>query len=344
MGVHTYLRRTGTQAPASAAPHVSVSPDTPRSLLVASSGGHLSELRELADRLPLLGVPLWVTFETPQARSLLADDDVAYVHATGPRDLRNTLRNIPVAQRLLREHNVVEVISTGAAVAVTFLPLARLHGIDAHYIESAARSHAPSVTGRLMARTPGVHCYSQYQRWASGTWRYAGSILDRFVTLPVVVAAPPERPLRVVVALGTQQYRFDRLVDAVRAIAEPNWSITWQHGPNDYGELAGDQHGVMESESFEAACRDADLVIGQAGVGTALAALEGGTVPILVPRDAAHHEHVDDHQSQIADELASRGLAITATPAELTRDVVRDALTRRVVMTDDTVPFQLVRQ
>lgn len=344
MGVHTSLRRLPSLAPQATAPVLAAGTDTPRSLLVASGGGHLTELRELAARLPLLGVPLWVTFDNPQARSLLADDDVAYVRTTRPRDLRNTLRNIPAARRLMREHNVVEVISTGAAVAVAFLPLARRYGIDAHYIESAARSHAPSVTGRLMAHTPGVHCYSQYERWADGTWTYAGSILDRFVTQPALTTNVEARPLRVVVALGTQEYRFDRLVNAVRAIAAPNWSITWQHGPNDYGELVGDRYGVMGSETFEQACRDADLVIGQAGVGTALAALEGGTVPILVPREGAHHEHVDDHQSQIAEELAERGLAITVRPEDLTLERVREALTRTVVTLDETVPFRLVRQ
>lgn len=344
MGAHTFLRRMPPIGVESASSQLVVGTDAPRSLLVASSGGHLTELHELVARLPLLGVPLWVTFDNPQARSLLSGDDVAFVRTTRPRDLRNTLRNLPAASRLLREHNVVEVISTGAAVAVTFLPLARLHGIDAHYIESAARSHAPSVTGRLMARTPGVHCYSQYERWANGTWQYAGSILDRFVARSVVAEPSPSRPLRVVVALGTQRYRFDRLVDAVRAIAEPTWQITWQHGPNDYGELPGASYGVMESDAFEQACRDADLVIGQAGVGTALAALEGGTVPILVPRDELHHEHVDDHQREIAAELASRGLAISAAPAELTSELVREALTRRVVAIDETVPFRLVRQ
>ena len=49
--------------------------------------------------------------------------------------------------------------------------------------------------------------------------------------------------------------------------------------------------------------READVVVAHAGVGTALAALEVGKCPVLVPRRLAHGEHVDDHQVQIASEL-----------------------------------------
>ena len=45
-------------------------------LLVASSGGHLKELHQLRDRVRGVSGPFrWVTFDTPQSRSLLRDED-----------------------------------------------------------------------------------------------------------------------------------------------------------------------------------------------------------------------------------------------------------------------------
>ncbi len=58
------------------------------------------------------------------------------------------------------------------------------------YIESAARATGPSVTGRLMARVPGVQRYAQYRAWATGRWRYGGSVFDAFTGW---TARPPAR-------------------------------------------------------------------------------------------------------------------------------------------------------
>src|SRR5687768_1792593 len=120
-------------------------------LLVASSGGHLAELHHLAGRLPgSAGDPTWVTFDTPQSRSLLEGCDVRYLPYTGPRAYRQTLRNTLTARAVIRSRRFDRVISTGAAPALSFLPLARAHRIEAIYIESAARSEGPSATGRLL--------------------------------------------------------------------------------------------------------------------------------------------------------------------------------------------------
>ena len=45
-----------------------------KTLLAASEGGHLIELSLLAERLSLPGERAWVTFDTPQSRSLLGGE------------------------------------------------------------------------------------------------------------------------------------------------------------------------------------------------------------------------------------------------------------------------------
>jgi UDP-N-acetylglucosamine:LPS N-acetylglucosamine transferase len=117
-------------------------------LLVGSSGGHLAQLLALEpwyrDRKRS-----WVTFRTPDARSLLADEDVVWAHYPTTRNLRNLIRNAALAVRVLRRRNVDAVVTTGAGVALPFVALARLRGIPAVYIEVYDRIDSATLTARL---------------------------------------------------------------------------------------------------------------------------------------------------------------------------------------------------
>ncbi len=83
------------------------------------------------------------------------------------------------------------------------------------------------------------------------------------------------------------------------------------------------------------------MVIALAGVGGAITALEAGKHPILVPRRADRHEHVDDHQVQVARELDRRGLATLRYPEDLVAADLEAAITRSV-RTAAPPPFTLV--
>lgn len=118
-------------------------------LLVASSGGHLLELSKLKDGWPP-GDRHWVTFDTVDARSMLAGENVSYAAHPTNRNLPNLLRNVVLAARLLRSLRPYAVLTTGAGVAVPFCWLGRLLGARVVYIESFARIDGPSLTGRLV--------------------------------------------------------------------------------------------------------------------------------------------------------------------------------------------------
>src|SRR5256885_16077603 len=120
-------------------------------LMLASVGGHLKDLAQLAPRLPggSSDDELWVTFDTPQSRSLLADRRVVFVRDTPSRDAKSIALNAVAASRLLRKHQVDCVVSTGAGVALSFTPLARALGAEVHYIKDSARGSSPSATIRL---------------------------------------------------------------------------------------------------------------------------------------------------------------------------------------------------
>jgi UDP-N-acetylglucosamine--N-acetylmuramyl-(pentapeptide) pyrophosphoryl-undecaprenol N-acetylglucosamine transferase len=130
--------------------HRRLAPEATR-ILIASTGGHLAEMLALAPRLaPASTDEVWVTFDSDQSRSLLEGRHVEFVRDTPPRDWRSVLNNVGAAQRILSKYNVGAVVSSGAGIALSFLPLARIKGIPTHYIESCARIDGPSLTGRLL--------------------------------------------------------------------------------------------------------------------------------------------------------------------------------------------------
>jgi beta-1,4-N-acetylglucosaminyltransferase len=118
-------------------------------LLVASSGGHLLQLLQLRD----VWRPEerhWVTFDRPDAQSLLAGESVTHACHPTNRNLPNLLRNLVLAFRLVREQRPRAIVSTGAGVAVPFAVAGRLHGARVVYVESLTRVDKPSLTGRLI--------------------------------------------------------------------------------------------------------------------------------------------------------------------------------------------------
>ena len=91
-------------------------------LLVGSSGGHLAQLLALrswwGDR-----ERAWVTFPTPDAKSQLAGERVAWAYYPTTRNIPNLIRNTGLAFRLMGKHKPSVVLSTGAGVAVPFFVL-----------------------------------------------------------------------------------------------------------------------------------------------------------------------------------------------------------------------------
>lgn len=116
---------------------------------MASSGGHLFQLLRLRDGWSPQDRH-WVTFDTADARSLLAGEAVTYAAHPTNRNLPNLLRNAVLATRLIRRLRPRAIVSTGAGVAVPFCWLGRLAGARVVYIESFARIEGPSLTGRLV--------------------------------------------------------------------------------------------------------------------------------------------------------------------------------------------------
>jgi UDP-N-acetylglucosamine--N-acetylmuramyl-(pentapeptide) pyrophosphoryl-undecaprenol N-acetylglucosamine transferase len=309
-------------------------------LLIATTGGHLAQLVELAGRLPGIGPErLWVTFDTPQSRSLLAGQAVRFIPFIHERDVLGVARGTAICRQLFKELPIEAVVSTGSAIALAFLPYAALRGVPAHYIESSARVGAPSLTGRLLAGIPGIRLYRQYPHAATGRWAYGGSVFDAFSVSPGLVEAAPVR--RAVVTLGSVEQSFRRLLDHLVPLLPANAEVLWQTGHTPTDGLGIEVRAFLPAAELAGAMATADVVVAHAGCGSALGALNAGKLPILVPRDAARGELVDGHQIELASWLAGRGLALHRSPESLSLADLEHAAAVRVRRTAEPPPFAL---
>jgi UDP-N-acetylglucosamine--N-acetylmuramyl-(pentapeptide) pyrophosphoryl-undecaprenol N-acetylglucosamine transferase len=306
-------------------------------MLVASTGGHLTQLHRLAKQvLPEDEPRVWLTFDTPQSRSLLDGEEVVHVPYVSPRDVRGVLGAMPAAARALRDHQVDQVLSTGSAVALSVIPLARARGITCRYIESAARASGPSVTGRLLELVPGTQRYTQYQTWDRQRWRVGPSVFDGFAPVPATADGPIRR---VVVTLGTiEGYGFRSLLERLLEILPADCEVLWQTGDTETNGLPLEATPVLPYRDLLREIARADVVVAHAGIGSALTALECGRAPVLVPRRESRGEHVDDHQQQIAHELDHRGLALAREVEDLTLDDLHESRTVTIVPPEQAGP------
>jgi UDP-N-acetylglucosamine transferase subunit ALG13 len=299
-------------------------------LLVASAGGHLTQLLRLRHHFAASSDECaWVTYDSVQGRELRESSPVIFGHGPSTRSLRAAVGNHRLARRLLGSRPIERIISTGAGIAVPFLTVAARHGVEAVYVESATRTDGPSLSGRMLERIAGVSCYSQWA-WARRGWHEGPWVFDAFTA--TTTPPTPVRGRRILVTLGTHPcYRFERLVEQVARVRRPTDRVVWQTGATPVPAHVGRATGSLRPSEFERLVDDSDVVIGHAGIGTAIKAMERGKFPILVPRRRQRGEHVDDHQVTLARLLDYKGLALAREPCELRASDLDAVAGRRIL-------------
>ena len=256
---------------------------------------------------------VWVTAATAQSQALLRGQDVEWVRQVGSRQLGRVLASLPQATRVIRRRRPERVVSTGAALSVPYLVAARLMGIETHYVESATRLEGPSVTGRIAQALPGVTLHRQAVSWQNGgaAWQEIESVFDAFEWRSQAAPGAP----RVLVILGTERFAFSRAVRAVTEAVPRGAEIVWQLGHTPApADLPGEARAWFTFDELEQEASAADVVVTHCGVGSVLMALRSGKCPVVIPRESAHREHVDDHQTQLARVLSESGLVIVPDP------------------------------
>jgi UDP-N-acetylglucosamine:LPS N-acetylglucosamine transferase len=93
----------------------------------------------------------WVTFDTPDAKSLLEGERRYWAHHPTNRHVPNLIRNSFQAIRILLRERPSLIVSSGAAPAIPYFWLARVFGARAVFIEVLDRLDSPTITGRVVS-------------------------------------------------------------------------------------------------------------------------------------------------------------------------------------------------
>ena len=114
----------------------------------------------------------WVTLPGADVDHLLEGRDVVLGCGPTNRSLKNLIRNFRIAWRTVRDYQPHVILSTGAALAVPFFIVGRLHGKRCVYVESFTRINGLSISGRMVY--PLAHAF--FVQWPSLTKRFRKAV------------------------------------------------------------------------------------------------------------------------------------------------------------------------
>jgi UDP-N-acetylglucosamine--N-acetylmuramyl-(pentapeptide) pyrophosphoryl-undecaprenol N-acetylglucosamine transferase len=294
-----------------------------RVCLAASGGGHIRQLLDL-EKTWANHEYFFVSEDTALSRSLIQRFPVHFLchFALGQarRDgLTQTilagLRNFWGAARIIFLKRPDIVISTGAGTVFFLILWAKLFGAKFILIESFARFDKPSVFA-CMAAPFANHVVVQ-----SAALAKAFPNASVFDPLEILNNPRPAKKNLLFATVGVT-FPFDRMIEMVanlKASGEISEDVVYQTG---IGGLAPAGVKTFETLSFDRVnsyLREADIVVCHGGTGSVITALREGCRTIVVPRVFEKGEHYDNHQSEITNAFAARGLVIPAnSPEELT--------------------------
>jgi UDP-N-acetylglucosamine transferase subunit ALG13 len=109
--------------------------------------------------------------------------------------------------------------------------------------------------------------------------------------------------------VGTHEQQQDRLLRALDALPGAE-EIRAQTGWCTYVPTRVKAHKLMAFDELQAQMREARIVVTHGGPASIMQALSHGKIPIVVPRQSAFGEHVDDHQVRFARKIADRVLVV----------------------------------
>lgn len=297
-------------------------------MLAASGGGHIRQLIDLE--------PWWsghdhvfATEASMLAKSLTDKHRVRFFahFAFGQRRtvgwgalLRSAFANLADSWRIVRAERPDLVVSSGAGSAFFTVLFARLHGAELVIIESFARFHGPSLFGRMtraLAHRKVVQSAGLAKAWPEA------EVCDPFEI--VDTPRPPKQPL-VLATVGTVLL-FDRLIEGVSALKADGLLPERVVAQVGVGGLAPGNLECVDGMGFaemQAMLADADIVFCHGGTGSLVTALRAGCRVVALPRDPARRELYDDHQREIVEAFAERGLIqacaeLSELPAALER-------------------------
>jgi UDP-N-acetylglucosamine--N-acetylmuramyl-(pentapeptide) pyrophosphoryl-undecaprenol N-acetylglucosamine transferase len=300
-----------------------------RLCLAASGGGHVRQLLDLE--------PAWsshdyffVTEDTALGRSIGEQHRSHFIphYAAGQARLGHTFQMLGGAVRnflrsaaiILKERPQV-VISTGAGAVFFTVLWARLLGAKIVVVESFARFDRPSLFGRLAA--PLAHELIVQ----SSTLVGYGARAKVFDPLRILDKPRPKKDPVLFATVGAT-LPFERLVRSVaelKAAGDIPESVIIQTGEGGSRPAGAEVVETLPFDEVQALLVRADIVVCHGGTGSLITALRQGCRTIAMPRLFELGEHYDNHQAEITQAFAARGLIQVANSPDELRAALRRA-------------------
>ena len=281
-------------------------------VLVATTGGHLTQLVGLAERIPADPDPVWVTHANEQSTSLLAGRDVR-VHPVRGRPRRAGRaalraarpRAVPAAGG--RPARCPPAPASRWATCPTSPPAAS----TATTSRARPGSSGPSLTGpdpALGSARAHLHPVPALERRALALRRQRLRRLRAGARRPPARRPDPGRGHRRHgggVPVPPADGRARRAARARRRAgdgrAAGRCEVLWQTGCTPVDDLPIRRHArSCPRPTSPRPWPTADIVVSHAGTGSALANLAAGRFAVMVSRVAAFGEAGDDHQAELA--------------------------------------------
>jgi UDP-N-acetylglucosamine--N-acetylmuramyl-(pentapeptide) pyrophosphoryl-undecaprenol N-acetylglucosamine transferase len=307
-----------------------------RICLAASGGGHVRQLLDLEDVWSVHD-HFFITEDTALGRTLKGEHRTYFIphYAWGQARLGAPLRMAAsaiasffrTAAIMARERPDV-VISTGAGAVFFAVVWGRLFGARIVVIESFARFEGPSLFGRLAA--PWAHELIVQSPKLAAAYPHA----KVFDPLRILEGKPPAKRDLLFATVGAT-LPFDRLVSSIAKL-KTEGTIT-EKVIIQTGEGGARPKGVEAVETLPFSevgqiLREASIVVCHGGTGSIITALREGCHVVAMPREAKLGEHYDDHQTEITEAFAARGLILTARNEPELRAALQTARSRTRVM------------
>ena len=135
--------------------------------------------------------------------------------------------------------------------------------------------------------------------------------------------------MKVFIALGSQQFQLNRLLREMDALIGQGivqeLEVFAQIGFSDYLPQYYPYKCFCSRDEYSRYIGDADLMIVHGGASTIMEGLRAGKRIIVYPRKAAFHEHIDDHQLQIAQALEKKGYLLSCDGITLAEAIQKAA-------------------
>ena len=316
-----------------------------RVCLAGSGGGHVRQILDLE--------PAWssydsffITEDTALGKSLSGQHRTHFVphYAAGqarlqglPTLLWGAVRNLVSSATIMLRERPDVVVSTGAGAVFFAVLFGRLLGAYVVVVESFARFDGPSLFGRMAA--PLAH-KMVVQSAALASFYPKAKVFDplRLMDEP----RPTKRPLLFATVGATLP--FDRLVQSVaelKASGDIPEEIIMQTGDGGRHPPGINAVDTMPFQDIQDLLVTANIVVCHGGTGSLITALRQGCHVIAMPRLSNLGEHYDDHQSEITQAFAARGLIQIANTTEELRTAVIQCRTREAPLAT-TDPSELI--